>query len=60
MAHYEYRCGECKKDFEVEQKISEEPLEACPECGEKIEFCKLISLSSFSLKGQGWFKKGGY
>ncbi len=60
MAQYEYRCKACKKDFEVEQKISEEPLKACPECGETAGFCKLISLSSFSVKGKGWFDSGGY
>ena len=60
VAQYEYRCKACKKDFEVEQKISEERLEACPECGETVEFYKLISLSNFSLKGKGWYKKGGY
>jgi len=60
MAHYEYRCKKCNKEFQVEQKISDERLKACPECGDEAGFSKLISLSSFSLKGQGWFKKGGY
>jgi len=60
VANYEYRCKKCNKIFEVQQKISEEALSACPECGDKEDFYKLISLSSFSLKGRGWFKTGGY
>ena len=56
MPIYEYRCKSCKKDFEVLQKITEPPLAKCPQCGKKVK--RLISQTSFSLKGGGWYKDG--
>ena len=53
MPLYEYRCNECKKEFEVLQKITAEPLEKCLYCGGNVE--KLISTTSFQLKGSGWY-----
>jgi putative FmdB family regulatory protein len=53
MPLYEYRCNECKKVFEVLQKITAEPLEKCLHCAGSVE--KLISSSSFHLKGSGWY-----
>lgn len=59
MAQYEYKCKECSEIFQVEHGISEEPKQECPKC-KKPALVRLISLSSFSLKGKGWFKTGGY
>ena len=56
MPIYEYRCKGCKKDFEVLQKITDEPLAACPHCGKQVK--RLISQTSFTLKGGGWYKDG--
>ena len=53
MPIYEYRCDKCKRKIELFQKISDPPAEKC-ECGGKLR--KLISNSSFILKGTGWFK----
>lgn len=53
MPIYEYECNECGKQCELIQKISDEPLNACPECGGKMH--KLISHTSFILKGTGWY-----
>jgi putative FmdB family regulatory protein len=50
----EYKCSECGEVTEVIQKINEKPLEKCSKCGGKLE--KLISNSSFVLKGSGWYK----
>ncbi|MHB1661136.1 MAG: FmdB family zinc ribbon protein [bacterium] len=50
----EYKCKECGNYMEVIQGVNEKPLEACPKCGGKLE--KLISNSSFVLKGSGWYK----
>ena len=62
MPFYEYRCEACGHDFEAMQKMSDEPLQQCPECG-KPELVKLISAAGFRLKGGGWyetdFKSGG-
>lgn len=58
MPIYEYMCPNCGK-FEVIQKVSDEPLKECPNCKEKgksVEVKKLISESSFVLKGSGWYE----
>lgn len=52
MPIYEYTCQRCG-DFEVMQRISEDPLKKCPTCGTKVS--KLISRSAFHLKGSGWY-----
>ncbi len=54
MPIYEYRCDRCKKVFEVLQKINEEPLTTCIDCGSKVE--KIVSTSSFQFKGSGWYE----
>ena len=55
MPIYEYQCKSCGHELEVIQKISEEPLKFCPECG-KPEMNKLISAAGFRLKGGGWYE----
>jgi putative FmdB family regulatory protein len=52
MPIYEYHCSKCG-DFEVMQKISEKELRTCPTCRRKVT--KLISSTSFHLKGSGWY-----
>jgi putative FmdB family regulatory protein len=55
MPFYEYRCGACGHEMEVLQKMSDEPLKECPECG-KPELVKLVSAAGFRLKGGGWYE----
>jgi putative FmdB family regulatory protein len=50
---YEYQCTKCGEVFEAFQKITDEPLGQCKFCQAKVE--KLISHSSFQLKGSGWY-----
>jgi len=54
MPIYEYRCVKCGKMFDALQHMSAEPLQKCIFCQGKVE--KLISASSFQLKGSGWYK----
>ena len=56
MPIYEYGCGVCGPTFERLQKVSDEPVRDCPKCDEKGSVKKLISRSSFVLKGGGWYK----
>lgn len=56
---YEYRCPKCGHEFEVEQRLDDRPVADCPECGDLTDK-RLISQTSFSLKGSGWFRTGGY
>jgi putative FmdB family regulatory protein len=50
---YEYQCTKCGEVFEAFQKITDEPLTDCRFCSSRVE--KLISHSSFQLKGSGWY-----
>jgi putative FmdB family regulatory protein len=52
MPIYEYDCPRCGV-FEATQRITEDPLSRCPTCRSKVK--KLISQSSFQLKGTGWY-----
>ena len=53
MPIYEYQCAQCGEIFEAFQRITDEPLSQCKFCKGKVE--KLISHSSFQLKGSGWY-----
>lgn len=53
MPIYEYECTNCGKIEEVIQKFSDKPLTKCRHCSGKLH--KLVSLSSFHLKGTGWY-----
>jgi putative FmdB family regulatory protein len=52
MPIYEYACKKCG-EFEVTQRITDRPLTRCPTCRGKVT--KLISSTSFQLKGSGWY-----
>jgi putative FmdB family regulatory protein len=52
MPIYEYDCQKCGT-FETTQKITDKPLSKCPACKGKVK--KLISNTSFQLKGTGWY-----
>jgi putative FmdB family regulatory protein len=55
MPTYEYRCQSCEHEMEAFQSIKDAPLKDCPACHEpKLE--RLISATSFQLKGGGWYK----
>ena len=52
MPIYEYRCEKCG-EFEHTQRITEPALQRCPKCKRKVR--RLISNTSFQLKGSGWY-----
>ncbi|MFH2008806.1 MAG: zinc ribbon domain-containing protein [bacterium] len=54
MPIYEYACSGCGTELEVWQKISERPKKVCPSCGAH-RLDRLISNTSFQLKGTGWY-----
>jgi putative FmdB family regulatory protein len=53
MPIYEYECENCGQVEEAWQKISDAPLETCNKCQGKLN--KIVSQSSFHLKGSGWY-----
>ena len=53
MPIYEYECTSCGKITEAWQRFSEDPLTSCEHCNGELR--KLISQSTFHLKGTGWY-----
>ena len=53
MPIYEYKCLKCRDEFEEMQKFNDSPLKRCPTCSGPVK--RLISRSSFQLKGSGWY-----
>ncbi len=52
MPIYEYQCPKCGT-FELMQRITDAPLRKCPTCKGRVE--RLVSRTSFVLKGSGWY-----
>jgi putative FmdB family regulatory protein len=55
MPIYEYVCQKCDHHLEALQKLSDEPLIFCPDCGE-ASLRKQVSAAAFRLKGTGWYE----
>jgi len=53
MPIYEYKCTKCGYRFDMLQKFSDTPISLCPKCNGSVK--KLVSHSSFQLKGSGWY-----
>lgn len=53
MPIYEYECLKCGKTIEALQKFSDAPLSHCEHCDGEVR--KLLSMSTFHLKGSGWY-----
>jgi len=53
MPIYEYKCQKCGEEFEVFQGIADPAVKSCKFCKGSVQ--KLMSLSSFQLKGSGWY-----
>lgn len=60
---YEFECLECKQVFSINCSISEvdkvKKNLKCIYCGSK-EVKQILYPSSFILRGDGWYKSGGY
>ncbi|MHB8420129.1 MAG: FmdB family zinc ribbon protein [Myxococcales bacterium] len=54
MPIYEYVCAKCGHLVEIMQKISDPPPKKCERCGGRLT--RVMSQSSFQLKGGGWYK----
>ena len=54
MPIYDYYCEKCEREFEVEQRITDAPIKTCRHCRSR-RVKRLISQTSFVLKGGGWY-----
>ncbi len=55
MPIYGYVCKSCGHMLDALQKISDDPLVDCPECGEP-QLRRQLSAPRFRLKGKGWYE----
>ena len=54
MPTYEYECTKCGHNFEAFQKITAQPLDKCPKCGDRVK--RLISGGAgIIFKGSGFY-----
>ena len=54
MPTYEYACRNCSHRFETWQKMTDEPLTICPECGGHIR--RVLFPAGIVFKGSGFYK----
>lgn len=55
MPTYEYRCSACGHEFEKFQKMSDEPIRECPECGQKSAERVISSGAGLIFRGPGFY-----
>ena len=53
MPIYGYRCAGCGNEFEILQKMADEPLKTCPKCQGKLS--KILYPVGISFKGSGFY-----
>ncbi len=53
MPIYEYKCRKCGKVYEMFQRITDAPASSCEFCKGPVK--KLMSQTTFHLKGSGWY-----
>lgn len=56
MPTYSYACDECSHSWELEQRITDTATTMCPKGHRRAR--RMISPTSFSLKGGGWYSDG--
>ena len=52
MPIYEYRCNECGHQFEVSQRMSDDPISECEVCGGQVT--KMLFAPAIHFKGTGF------
>ena len=52
MPIYEYRCNDCGHQFEVSQRMSDDPISECEVCGGQV--AKMLFAPAIHFKGTGF------
>lgn len=55
MPTYTYRCNNCDYEFEVRQRMVDEPLTDCPECKSENTLRKVLNSVGIVFKGSGFY-----
>jgi putative FmdB family regulatory protein len=55
MPIYEYECRQCHEVSDTLQKVGDPAPATCPRCGAQNTLSRLVSRTSFVLKGGGWY-----
>ncbi len=59
MPIYEYQCVSSGERFEIQQKMSDPPIQTCDQlscpCGKALPVTKVISAPAIMFKGTGWY-----
>lgn len=53
MPVYEYLCEDCGHQFEVSQKMSDDPIKVCENCGKK-KVVRVLFAPAIHFKGSGF------
>lgn len=53
MPTYVYRCDDCSHQFELFQRMSDDPIDTCPKCQSKVR--RVIHPVGVVFKGSGWY-----
>ncbi|MFZ1399143.1 MAG: FmdB family zinc ribbon protein [Candidatus Promineifilaceae bacterium] len=55
MPTYTYRCNNCEYEFEIKQRMADDPLTDCPECETDSSLRKVMNSVGIVFKGSGFY-----
>lgn len=56
MPTYDYQCDACQHEWELFQRITEDPVKKCPECGKKKAVRQFGTGAAIMFKGSGFYE----
>ena len=56
MPTYDYICDACQHAWELFQKITDEPVKKCPECGKRKAVRQFGTGAAIMFKGSGFYE----
>jgi len=55
MPTYTYRCNNCEYQFDIKQRMADDPLTDCPECETENSLRKVLNSVGIVFKGSGFY-----
>ena len=55
MPTYTYRCNNCEYQFDIKQRMADDPLTDCPECESDYTLRKVLNSVGIVFKGSGFY-----